>query len=182
MRTGFTGRKRTAVIAMTGAAAAALAGIGLAGPAGASPASPASPASAAAVTGIEHVQIMSTSTAASPLASTIVWGPVTAAGVDHMGNTVDTIVFPGGSWRIRHSAGTGPQSFNPKTCLLLVNQHGTYTILGGTGKYKGISGHGTYQVSIVSIFAKTRKGACSQTAPPVAFHQVINASGPVSLP
>ena len=178
MRTGFTGRKRTAVFAMTGAAAAAIAGIGLAGPAGASPASP---ASAAAVTGIEHVQIMTTS-ATSPLASTIVWGPVTAAGVDHMGNTVDTFVLPGGSWRIRHSAGTGPQSFNPKTCLFLVNQHGTFTVLGGTGKYKGISGHGTYQVSIVGLGAKTKKGACSQTAPPVAFHQVINASGPVKLP
>jgi hypothetical protein len=177
MRTGFTGRKRTAVFAMTGAAAAAIAGIGLAGSAGASPASPASPG---AVTGTEHIQIMTTS-ATSPLASTIVWGPVTAAGVNHMGNTVDTTVFPGGTWRIRHSNGTGPQSFNPKTCLLLVNQHGTYTILGGTGKYKGISGHGTYKISIVAIGAKV-KGVCSQTRPPVAWQQVIDASGPVRVP
>jgi hypothetical protein len=174
MRTGFTGRKRTAVFAMTGAAAAAITGIGLAGPAGASPASP------AAVTGTEHVQIMTTS-ATSPVASTIVWGPVTAAGVDHMGNTVDTIVFPGGTWRVRHSNGTGPQSFNPKTCLLLVNQHGTFKVLGGTGKYRGISGHGTYKISIVAIGAKV-KGVCSQTRPPVAFQQVVDASGPIKLP
>ena len=179
MRTGFTGRKRTAIFAMTGAAAAAIAGIGLAGPAGASPARP---ASAAAVTTTGHIQIM-TMLATSPLASAIAWTAGTAtAGVDHQGNTVDTIVFPGGSWRVKHSPGTGPQSFNPKTCLLLVNQHGTYTILGGTGKYKGISGHGTYQVSIVGIFAKTKKGACSQTAAPVAWHQVINGSGPVKSP
>ena len=65
---------------------------------------------------------------------------------------------------------------------MLINQHGTYKILGGTGKYKGISGHGTYQLSIVGVGAKTKKGACSQTAPPVAFHQVINGSGPVKLP
>ena len=178
MRTGFTGRKRAAVVAMTGAAAAAVTGLVMAGPAGASQMAPSGPA---AVTGIEHVQIMTTSGTAST-ASTIVWGPVTAAGVDHMGNTVDTIVFPGGTWKIRHSNGTGPQSFNPKTCLFLVNQHGTYRILSGTGKYKGISGHGTYQLSIVFLGAKTKKGACSQTAPPVAFHQVINASGPVKLP
>ena len=178
MRTGFTTRKRAAVAAMTGAAAAAVTGLVMAGPAGASPASP---ASAAAVT-TGHVQIMTTS-ATSPTASVIAWTAGTAtAGVDHTGNTVDTLVFPGGTWRVKHSAGTGPQSFNPKTCLMLLNLHGTYTILGGTGKYKGISGHGTYQLSIVALGAKTKKGACSQTAPPVAQHQVVNASGPIKLP
>ena len=181
MRTGFTGRKRAAVFAMTGATAAAVAGIALAGPAGASPTSPASAASAAAVTGTEHIQIMTTS-ATSPLASTIVWGPVTAAGVDHMGNTVDTVVFPGGTWKVQHSNGTGPQTFNPKTCLFTANQHGTFKVLGGTGKYKGISGNGTYTVSVVGIGAKTKKGACSQTAAPVAQHVVVNASGPIKLP
>ena len=39
-----------------------------------------------------------------------------------------------------------------------------------------------YQLSIVGLGTKTKKGACSQTAPPVAFHQVVNASGPVKLP
>ena len=73
----------------------------------------------------------------------MLWGPVTAAGVDYMGNTVDTLVLPGGTWKIRHSNGTGPQSFNPKTCLLLVNPHGTYTILGGTDK----SGRGSALVT-----------------------------------
>ena len=178
MRTGFTTRKRAAVAAMTGAAAAAVTGLVMAGPAGASAMAPSGPA---AVTGTEHVQIMSTS-ATSNTASTIVWGPVTAAGVDHMGNTVDTFVLPGGTWRIRHSNGTGPQSFNPKTCLFQANLRGTFKITGGTGKYKGISGHGTYAASVVGIGAKTKKGACSQTAPPVAFHQVVNASGPVKLP
>ena len=178
MRTGFTGRKRAAVVAMTGAAAAAVTGLVMAGPAGASQMAPSGPA---AVTGTEHIQIMTTS-ATSNTASTIVWGPVTAAGVDHMGNTVDTLVLPGGTWKVRHSNGTGPQSFNPKTCLFLVNQHGTYTILGGTGKYKGISGHGTYTASVVGLGAKTKKGVCSQTAPPVAQHQVVNASGPIKLP
>ena len=180
MRTGFTGRKRAAIAAMTGAAAAAAAitGLVMAGPAGASSMASSGPA---AVTGTEHVQIISTSPT-SPLASVIVWGPVTAAGVDHQGNTVDTVVFPGGTWKVQHSNGTGPQTFNPKTCLFTANLHGTFKILSGTGKYKGISGHGTYQLSIVALGAKTKKGACSQTAPPVAFHQVVNASGPVKLP
>ena len=78
MRTGFTGRKRAAVVAMTGAAAAAVTGLVMAGPAGASQMAPSGPA---AVTGTEHIQIMTTS-ATSNTASTIVWGPVTAAGVE----------------------------------------------------------------------------------------------------
>jgi hypothetical protein len=177
MRTGFTGRKRAAVFAMTGATAAAITGIVVAGPAGASPASP---VTAAAVTGTEHFQIMTTSGTATT-ASTIAWGVFTAAGVSHMGNTIDTIVFPGGSVRVKHPGGGGPGTFNPKTCLFTVNVRDPYTILGGTGKYKGITGHGTALVSIVGLGAKTKKGACSQTAPPVAFHQVINASGPAKL-
>jgi hypothetical protein len=105
----------------------------------------------------------------------------TAAGADHQGNTVDTIVFPGGSVKVKHSPSTGPQTFNPKTCLFTVNQHGTYSFSGGTGKYKGISGHGKYTISIVGLGAKV-KGTCSQTLPPVAFQQVIDASGTVKLP
>ena len=46
----------------------------------------------------------------------------------------------------------------------------------------GITGNGTYQLSILGIGARNSKGQCSQSAPPVAWHQVINASGPVTLP
>jgi hypothetical protein len=173
MRTGFTAGKRAAVAVMAGATAAAV--VGLASPAGAAP------RTAAKVTGTEHIQIMSTSPTSST-ASAIGWGVFTTAGVDHMGNTVDLLVFPGGSFKVKHSAGTGPQSFNPKTCLFQAHQHGTYTVFGGTGKYKGITGHGNYVVSVVGLGVKTKKGVCSQTAPPVAQQLVIDATGPVTLP
>ena len=61
------------------------------------------------------------------------------------------------------------------------SQDGTYKLLSGTGAYAGISGSGTYQLSILAIGASSG-GKCVQNKPPVAFHQVINASGPVSLP
>ena len=176
MRTGFTGCKRAAVAVMTGAAAAAAAGLVMTSPAGASPVAASSPA---AVSGTEHLQIMTTSGTATT-ASAIVWGVFTAAGVDHMGNTVDTLVLPGGTVKVRHPGG-GPGTFNPKTCLFTANESAAYTIVGGTGRYKGVKGHGTALVSVVGLGAKV-KGACSQTAPPVAFHQVINGSGPVTLP
>ena len=177
MDTGFSGRKRAAGVALAGATAAAVAGLVVAGPARASPLATGSPV---AVKGTEHVQIMTTPGTATK-ASTIVWGVFTAAGVDHMGGTIDTLVLPGGTIKVRHPGGGGPGSFNPKTCLFLANQRSAYTFVGGTGKYKGIKGHATAVVSVVGLGAKV-KGACSQTAPPVAFHEVINGSGSVRLP
>lgn len=129
--------------------------------------------------GTEQFQLMSTS-ATSSTSSIIARGVFTAGGVDHAGSKVDTAVFSNGSFKIAHSKGTGSQSFNPKTCLMTVNQHGTYTLSGGTGKYAGISGSGTYQVSILAVGARSG-GTCSKTKPPVAFQQIIKASGPVKL-
>ena len=134
-----------------------------------------------AATGTENFQLMSTS-ATSSNSSIIASGVFTAPGVDHEGaHNTATFTFPNGTVTVKHSKGTGTQSFDPKTCLLTVNQHGTYNITGGTGSYAGITGSGKYQLSILAIGASSG-GTCSKSKPPVAFHQVINASGPVTLP
>jgi len=130
-------------------------------------------------TGIEKFQLMSAS-ATSSTASIIARGVFIAGGVDHAGSKVDTAVFPGGSFKIVHSRGTGSQSFNPRTCLMTVNQHGTYKLSGGTGKYAGISGSGTYHVSILAV-GPSSGGKCLKHKPPVAFQQFIRGAGPVKL-
>ena len=131
--------------------------------------------------GIEHFQLMTISATATT-SSVIAYGVFTGAGVDHqVSNNVDRFVFSNGTIRVHHSNGKGQQSFNPKTCLLTVNEHGTFLLTHGTGKYAGISGHGTYHLSVLAIGARSH-GKCSQTKPPVAYHQVINARGLVSLP
>jgi hypothetical protein len=164
--------RKTVTAAMI--AAAATAAVGGAGIAAAS-------AHSGGTTGTEHFQGMTTSATSSSF-SVIAYGVFTGAAVDHqVSSNVDRFVFSNGTFRVHHSPGKGPQTFNPKTCLLTVDQHGTYRLYGGTGKYAGISGHGTYQLSILAIGARSG-GKCSQSKPPVAFHQVINASGPVSLP
>jgi hypothetical protein len=132
-----------------------------------------------AASGTEHFQIMTTSATSKGL-SIIATGIFTAGGVDHEGSSVATEKFPGGTFKIRHSRGTGKQTFNPRTCLLTLNLHGTYTLGHGTGKYAGISGHGTYKLRILAI-AQRVHGKCSQSLPPAAFQQIISASGPVSL-
>jgi hypothetical protein len=135
-----------------------------------------------AVSGTEHFQMMTTSGTGST-GSVIASGVFTAPAVDHEHEATNTatFTFSNGTITLKHSNGTGTQHFDPTTCLLTINQHGTYKLLSGTGKYAGISGSGTYQLSILGIGASSG-GKCVQNKPPVAFHQVINASGPVSLP
>jgi hypothetical protein len=163
--------RKMMISALTAAAAAAV--MGGAGLAAAS--------THAAVSGTENFQLMSTS-GNTNTSSIIASGVFTAPGADHEGaNNMAKFVFANGTVSLKHSNGTGTQHFDPKTCLLTISQHGTYRLLSGTGKYAGITGSGKYQLSILAIGAKSG-GKCVQNKPPAAFHQVINASGPASLP
>ena len=149
---------------------------------GAMTASAAPTAARAAVSGTEHFQMMTT-TGTGTTGSVIASGVFTAPAVDHehQATNTSTFTFANGTILIKHSNGTGTQHFNPRTCLMTINLHGTYKLLSGTGAYAGITGSGNYQLSILAIGARSG-GTCSKTKPPVAFHQVINATGPVSLP
>jgi hypothetical protein len=136
--------------------------------------------SSSGASGIEHFQIMSTSATATR-DTVIAHGVFTAGGVDiTTSNTTDTFKFPNGTIKVRHSAGTGPQSFNRHTCLITVHQHGTYTLLSGTGKYAGISGHGRFRLDILAVGARSH-GKCIQNKPPVTFELIVRLSGPVHL-
>ncbi|MGO8955880.1 MAG: hypothetical protein ACLQFR_00685 [Streptosporangiaceae bacterium] len=138
----------------------------------------ATPRSQPAVT--EHVQIMSTSTT-SKTASALAYGVFTAAGRAQLGSgRAGTIAFPGGTVKLSHHAGKGTMRFSPRTCLTMISQPGTYKITGGTGKYAGITGHGTYQLSLTFIAARTA-GKCSTAAPAVAQQELLRLSGPVHL-
>ena len=167
--------KRKAVTAAVIAVSAAVAAVlWLALPASASSAVSAAPAVN------DSIQLMTTSATSNNLGA-IEWGSVfTGAGVDHSGNTVDTLVFPGGTYKVRHGTGTGTQTLNPKTCLLRVNLHGTETTYGGTGKFRGISGHGTWQASVLAIYARSA-GKCSTAKVPLAFQEIITGSGLTKL-
>jgi hypothetical protein len=136
------------------------------------------PAGAVSVSGTENFQIMTTSATSSTF-GVIAHGVFTAAGVDHSGSKVDTLVFPNGSFKMTHT-GKARQTFNPKTCLLTISEKAVITLSGGTGAYKGISGKGTAQASILAIGAKS-SGKCSTAKPPVALQQVIKATASVTL-
>jgi hypothetical protein len=144
---------------------------------GASTAS-ASPGTHRVVSGTESIQIMSASTTPGP-ASAIAQGVFGAAGLAYLGDArLGRIVFPGGTITISHQAGRGTSHFYPGACLSVVSQPGTYRIVGGSGKYAGISGHGTYQLSL-EIVATRSHGACSPGKPPVAQQELLRLSGPL---
>jgi len=137
----------------------------------------ASTAAPRAASGTEYVQVMSTS-AAGP-ASAIARGVFTAAGQARLGDArVGTIVFPGGTVVLSHRPGKGSSRFYPGACLSLISQSGTYQIVRGTGRYAGISGHGTYQLSLEIVAARVH-GACSSAKPPVAQQELLLLAGPV---
>ena len=136
------------------------------------------PAVRAATSGTEHFQLMTTSVT-SGKATIIATGVFTAGGVDQGGRRVGKVVFPGGSFKIRHSSGHGTQQFDPRSCLTTIRQHGTYKLGHGTGKFAGISGHGRYRASIMFVEARNANGTCSQRKPAVAFEQIIKAHGPL---
>jgi hypothetical protein len=151
----------------TNAATATVAGQTV--PAGASP----------SVRGSMNFQMMTTSGTARSM-PVIAWGLFTAVGTDHenlVDGAVHTFAFPGGTFHLRYSpipiAGSYP------SCLFANTDGGTYTLSGGTGKYKGISGSGHFTLNIVELYVKGN-GGCSNRL--VAFQEVITASGTAKLP
>jgi hypothetical protein len=157
-------------------AAAAAASLAVTG-ASASAAS-ASPGTQQGAAGTESIQIMSAATTPGP-ASAIAQGVFGAAGLAYLGDArVGRIVFPGGTITISHQAGHGTSHFYPGVCMSVISQPGTYRIVGGSGKYAGISGHGTYQLSLEIVAARAH-GHCSSAEPPVAQQELLRLSGPL---
>ena len=161
-----------------------LAGIGVVAVAGAVAAAGLASASAslaagAGRSGFEFLQLVTTSPNSHAPISLIATGVFTAGGASHPGSKTDTAVFPDGTFNIAHSNGTHTLRFNPKACLGVFAQDGTYQLSHGTGAYAGISGHGIYRENITFVTARNSAGKCSNK--PVAYQQIIRAQGPVRL-
>jgi hypothetical protein len=133
-------------------------------------------ASASTSSTTEHFQFVTTS-ASSPRASAIAWGVFTAGGTINVNSGL--IRFPRGTFRAIHHRTSGASQFNRKTCLLVSIEHGTYRLADGTGKYRHISGRGTYTSRVRAVLRRNAKGRCAQSKLPRAFQQMINARGPV---
>ena len=163
-------RKIITSAAVAAAATALLGGTGIA-----------AASSHAAATKTEAFQLMSTS--GTNKASVIASGAFTAGGVGTAGaHNTETLTFANGSVKLVHKKISGSQHFDPATCLLTGTETDSYTLGNGTGAYAGISGSGKATVNILAIAARNSQGKCSMSKAPAAFHFLVNASGPVTLP
>ena len=126
--------------------------------------------------GKEHFQFVSVS-ASSTRYSAIAWGAFTAGGTININSGL--VRFPGGTFRAIHHRTSAQSKLDRKTCLLVSMEPSTPQLAHGTGKYRHISGRGTFTRRVWGVLARNARGRCSKSKPPAAFQQVINARGAV---
>jgi hypothetical protein len=141
----------------------------------------ASPAGSAA-SGTEHFSLMTTQPTASKYVI-ITSGVFTAGGTDVSGAKTDTAKFHDGTFKIHHGSALHitKQKVNPKTCLAQFAATVKFTLGGGTGAYKGISGSGTAKINALEIAKRNSKGACNLNAAPAVNEQTITATAHVKV-
>jgi hypothetical protein len=135
-----------------------------------------------AASGTEHFSLMTTSPSGNRYV-VIASGVFTAGGVDvSISGTTDKISLPGGGFKVHHGGKLTiiKQSVNPKTCLGTFEAMQHFTISGGTGRYKGISGSGKALITELAIFVRT-KGKCNPNRKPLANQQTIRTTRHVKL-
>ena len=71
--------------------------------------------------------------------------------------------------------------FNPQTCLVLIRTSGTFEVTGGTGRFAGASGAGTFAGRAVVLLARGPQGECQPEAEPRFFFAVADNTGNVTL-
>jgi hypothetical protein len=121
---------------------------------------------------IERFLAISTKPNAKPVL--LGFGPIHAKGVDKaVSNHKDIFRFPKGSLIVRHQRVSRHRDHDPKTCLFVFSERGTYQVVRGTGAYVGAHGHGHYVVNGKFV-------ACKNQPPEASFFQ-IRARGPLQL-
>lgn len=125
----------------------------------------------------DHQQFVLVQTAEADEASRTVYavGPITGVAVDtELSATRDEFAFADGTVTVEHTARHEDEQFDPSTCQIHFFETGTYRVVGGTGAYEGVRGHGNYTVR------GGASDACDENAPPSSFVAIIDAEGTVT--
>ena len=125
---------------------------------------------------IEHWTVESANPV-SAIATLIARGPLTIGGTINL--LTGHVQLPGGTLTLSHHQVWGTQGENPRTCLATVTSAGTYRVADGTGRYRGISGHGTYRLTAYAIVRKIN-GQCATKVIPYAQTELLTADGPLT--
>jgi hypothetical protein len=168
---------RAALAAATTLACAAALASGVAGTAQASPSAARPPAVQAGFRGAEHFRIISVA-ATSRRLSVLATGAFTAGGYEVPGQVsglraTDKMVFPTGTFLVSRRITRQVLPLPTSSCQISETIHGSLSISGGTGAYRGLSGGGGFLLKISGVLRKSR-GTCGG---PMTAYQAINYEG-----
>lgn len=135
--------------------------------------------SGSGASGTEYLTFMTTAKGGDKF-SVIATGLFTAGGTAIGPSGKGTLYFSNGTIETISKSSKPVTTSNYVTCYGTLSQKGTYTIVGGTGAYKGISGSGTFKVRLREVIPIVN-GKCHGTTP-VAAQGIVTGSGPVTLP
>jgi hypothetical protein len=86
-------------------------------------------------------------------------GPVNDVGsLTPNDSDTDTLAFPGGTLLIQESGTTTFQPPAPPSCLARFTTTGTYTVVGGTGRFRHAAGRGTTVDSGIELTSQSPTG------------------------
>jgi hypothetical protein len=114
-------------------------------------------------------------------------GPISGHGtarlIEHPNTTAGTFLLPHGNLQLRFVHGPTQPHLNPAKCRATIDARGTYTINGGTGRYTGATGKGTYTETRLLIGQRSPAGKClsGQNSTPKSVTAVATMIGTVSL-
>jgi hypothetical protein len=135
-------------------------------------------ASASPTSGTERFQL---TTVNSQPGFILAKGVFTASGVDYAKGNRDLAVFDTGAFTIHHPGGIATLHLNPRTCQVVIDLSGSYTISNGYGAYQGIAGSGTYTGTVTGVLPRNPNGTCNVQAQPFSTVTRVFANGPVSF-
>jgi hypothetical protein len=169
-----TWKKLAMAIAVPGVAVGTLAGVA-AGPAMASTAHPHGPS-------IETIH----GSGNGPSGNVNVWA--SGAFVDHGHLNVNSsgpfteVHLSRGSLFVKHNQGWTQTHVNPWSCVVTSTNHSQYQIVGGSGHYRHISGHGDATITFTGVLPRKPNHQCKTNADPLPWtvHTTFEAQGPVS--
>jgi hypothetical protein len=140
--------------------------------------------------GREHITLSSVANGpATPTIHAVAAGPIHGTGsatiISKNGGRHDhlTLHLPDGSVTIIAVENHTSVKVNPNACSATNDGHGPFAVTGGTGRYRHVRGHGTYQRHALLTGARSSTGAClGNTAPPASTSVQVTMTGPVTLP
>ena len=122
----------------------------------------------------------------APTGTVFATGPITGVGTfvfpQGPGPLPGQLIFDDGTVFVTVIPNPSVTDFNPRTCLTRVGLSGTSQVTGGTERFSGATGSGTYVGRAFVLLARGPGGECDPEAAPQFSFGVVDHTANVSVP